>query len=139
MEQVIIMVIMAKSEPPPQASRRALRRAVDLECEIISERLGDEPISGQATDLTAYGMAVLTDAPLQLGEPVVVGFVPPHAGKKLTVFAEVSRLGHASGKRGLGLKFCNLTIWEHQVLHSAVKGLPPVLPDKRLSPDGSIE
>ena len=53
------------------AHRRALRRAVDMPCEVISNYV-DEPLLYWATDLSPYGLWLDTPFPMAGREQVVV-------------------------------------------------------------------
>ncbi len=121
--------------------RRALRRAVELPCDLVSRYL-DEPLLYWATDLSPFGVWLDTSLPMQLGEQVVLSFQPPTGWRRgeITVFAEVVRL--TSGRRrresdaprrttGMGLEFLDLGFDEERALRSWLFGRPPPLPKRR--------
>ncbi len=118
-------------------SRRALRRAVDIPCELIS-RYVDQPLLYWATDLSPFGIWVETTTPMQMGEIVVLSFEPPAGWRNrgLTVFAEVTRVNanrrrHSAADTGMGLEFCDLTCHEHRALQGWLRGRPPPLPRRK--------
>ena len=115
-------------------SRRALRRAVELPCEVISRHL-DEPLLYWASDLTPQGVWVETTAPMPLGERVVVCFEPTiwWCRRELVLFAEVTRVAwtRAPSERGMGLVFTDITEHEQRALAAWLRGRPPPLPRRR--------
>ena len=119
--------------------RRALRRAVELPCDLVSRYL-DQPLLYWATDLSPFGLWLETPLPMQLGEQVVLCFQPSHwRGREITVFAEVVRV--ANGRRaeadaatrttGMGLEFVDLGFDEERALRAWLFGRPPPLPRRR--------
>lgn len=118
----------------PHSHRRALRRAVELPCEIVS-RYVDEPLLYWATELTPYGIWLEAPAPMQVGEQVVVGFQPLvwwHR-RELMVFAEVTRVAwhREASMRGMALEFIDITPHEQRALSAWLRGRPPQLPKRR--------
>jgi hypothetical protein len=115
-------------------SRRALRRAVELPCELISRHL-DAPLLYWASDLTPQGIWLETSAPMPIGERVVVCFEPPiwWCRRELTLFAEVARVvwTRAPAERGMGLSFLDITEHEQRALAAWLRGRPPPLPRRR--------
>ena len=84
--------------------RRAMRRVVDLPCQVVTSR-AETPIDYHARDLSLDGMWLGTSEPLRTGETVVVCFEPPDArlprtgwmSNQMLVFARVVRVQtHAS-------------------------------------------
>lgn len=120
--------------PSVDGSRRALRRAVELPCELITRYL-DTPLLYWASDLTPHGLWLETPAPMQVGESVVVSFEPSiwWQQRELTVFAEVTRVMWARdvNERGMGLEFTDITVHEQRALAAWLRGRPPPLPRRR--------
>jgi len=122
-------------EPPE--TRRAVRRGVDLDCDVIfGER--DEPVPCRAIDLSPYGLWLETTILAEPGEHVVICFRPPNWPSmwNLTVFGEVARISKGrrkgdQGHTGMGIEFCDLTEAEHAALADCLRGLPPPLPRRR--------
>jgi hypothetical protein len=98
----------------PEGSRRAIRRAVSLGCEVISTR-SDLPVMYRATDVSASGIWLQTSEPVRAGETVVVCFRPDDdSSRDLFVFASVARVMTARGATdetpgvGMGLELLDL-------------------------------
>jgi hypothetical protein len=107
-------------------ARRALRRAVDIDCEVISPR-DDQPSSYRAVDLSPYGVRLSGAEALAIGQDdeLVVTFRPPREeAPELTVFARVAR----KSEDQVALAFRALSADEQAVLESHLHGLPPPLP-----------
>jgi len=120
-----------------QSIRRALRRAVDIPCEIVSKFV-DEPLLYWATDLSPYGIWIETPIPMRTGEMLVLCFQPPvwWSGRELRVFAEVSRVCTSrrracAGLSGMGLEFRDIPPHELRALGAWLRGRPPPLPKRR--------
>jgi hypothetical protein len=118
--------------------RHALRRAVDIECGVLSDTWQDvAPLC--ATDLSPFGMWLATDLPLPLGDALVVSFKPPRWpswGSPVVVLAEVVRVGMPrrrgdSGPAGMGLRFVDLDPEQAARMTNCLSGLPPTLPSMR--------
>ena len=111
--------------------RRALRRAVEIPCDVVSSRV-DEPLLYWATDLSPHGLWLETTFPMLVGEQLVVCFQPPvwWPGGELSVFAEVAR-STRGGAQGMGLEFLDLDQHEARALHSWLRGRPPPFPRRR--------
>ncbi|MBW2524999.1 MAG: PilZ domain-containing protein [Deltaproteobacteria bacterium] len=115
-------------------SRRALRRAVDVPCEIITFDV-DQPMAGRALDLSPFGMWAVSRQPFAVGERVVVSFRPPYWDEpaELTLFGEVARVtmercGRGGTATGLGIEFTGMTDDERAALGRCLMGTPPPIP-----------
>jgi len=90
-------------------ARRAVRRLVDIECEVYSELWG-EAITHRATDVSEEGLWIQTDLLLEIGEEVTLTFSPPDWEEPLYVAGRVQRVelqrrfGDASAV-GMGIEF----------------------------------
>jgi hypothetical protein len=115
-----------------------LRRAVDLECGVLSDAWHDEAAL-PATDLSPFGMWLATDLPLATGDAVVLSFKPPRWpawGSPVVVLAEVVRVGMPRrrgdrGAAGMGLRFVDLDPDHAARMAECLRGLPPTLPAVR--------
>ena len=121
-------------------SRRALRRAVELEAEVVCDLwAGSAP--HRATDLSPYGIWLETPFPLERGTEVVLSFVPPRwsADRELLVVGDVRRV-ELSRRRsdplpsGMGVAFRGMGEAERDALAETLRGLPPPLPRRQASP-----
>ncbi len=121
------------------AHRRALRRSVDMPCEVISNYV-DEPLLYWATDLSPYGLWLDTPFPMAGREQVVVCFKPPvwWPGRELTLFAEVIRSTAGQTGTGMGLVFLDITVHERRALSAWLRGRPPPLPKRRCRSRSSV-
>lgn len=117
-------------------ARRALRRAVHVECDVVS-RWWDEPVPLLATDLSPFGVWLQSPFPLEVDEEMVLELRPPRwQGADLQVFGAVRRVElrrRASDPRasGMGVEFLDLREEEAAELARALRGLPPPLPGPR--------
>jgi len=115
--------------------RRSLRRAVQLECALVSD-LWEDSAPHLATDLSIEGAWLCSALPLEPGTEVVVSFRPPRWPWKappLTTLAEVARVGMPRRRddhqpAGMGLSFVAMDDAERERLAAALRGLPPPLP-----------
>jgi Tfp pilus assembly protein PilZ len=106
----------------PAGSRTGIRRAVKIDCELVSPR-NDAPLRFVATDLSTGGIFLQTADPVRAGEQVVVCFEPRVDWPlgELMVFAEVARVT-TSRRRvnepgiGMGLEFLDLENRERKAL-----------------------
>lgn len=121
----------------PAGSRRGIRRAVSLGCEVISTR-NDEPIRYQATDLSAAGLWLQTAEPVRAGETVVVCFRPDDGlTRELLVFASVARVMTARGATdetpgvGMGLELLDLQASELERIERWLAGRRMPVPRRR--------
>ena len=114
--------------------RRALRRAVELPCELMTKYV-DEPLLYWASDLTPHGMWLETPAPMEIGEQAVLCFQPAvwWNSRSITVFAEVCRVtwSRQPHERGMALSFLDITAHEQRALEAWLRGRPPPLPVRR--------
>ncbi|MEM9695993.1 MAG: PilZ domain-containing protein [Myxococcota bacterium] len=72
-------------------SRRAIRRAVRLSCEVVGAH-SDRPLPFMVTDMSTTGLWLQTVHPLRAGETVVVCFDIPGSKRAVMPFAEVVRV-----------------------------------------------
>jgi uncharacterized protein (TIGR02266 family) len=72
-------------------ARRAVRRLVDLECEVYCELWG-EAIAHRATDVSEDGLWIRTALLLEIGTEVTLTFYPPDWEEPLCVAGRVQRV-----------------------------------------------
>ena len=128
---------MAPLTPVLPGSRRSLRRAVSLDCGLISP-FWDDVVWMPAVDVSPYGLFLKTPFPLQVGDEVLVSFATPGvraATRDMDVFGRVTRasLGrrHWDASAGMGIEFMGLRVDERAELDRSLRGLPPPLPSHR--------
>ena len=90
-------------------ARRAVRRLVDLECEVYSDLWG-EAIVHRATEVSENGLWIPTELLLEIGSEVTLTFYPPDWEEPLCVAGRVQRveLRARPGERnavGMGIAF----------------------------------
>lgn len=107
--------------------RRAFRRFVRLDCEVLRER--DFRVIGDlALDLSERGMLVRTSARVLTGEDVVVCFKPPRSNRFVSAYGHVARVVHGRRPgdryRSLGLDLHGMDEDERRVLWESLRGLP---------------
>lgn len=113
--------------------RRALRRAVPVECQVVRER-DFRMIATRGVDLSPDGMLVVAQAPVLTGEPVIVSFRLPRSGAWGWFDAEgtVARVVHGRrpGDKGrrFGLAFDGLDESVRIFMENALRGTPPPVP-----------
>ena len=112
-------------EVDPDA-RRALRRALDVSCELMSV-YWEEPVVHRATDLSPYGMWIDTLFPLHRGAELIVAFAVPRSGDQLVALARVSRTISDAPRVGMGLEFVEMSDVERGFLERNLRGIPPRL------------
>jgi hypothetical protein len=118
-----------------ESGRRALRRAVQIECSALSP-LWEDTAPLVATNLSQYGIWLGSAFPLEVGEQMVLCFRPPHWptwDRPVTVRAEVVRVGLPRrradlGPAGMGLRFVDLGRYDCARMAVLLRGLPPPLP-----------
>ncbi len=113
--------------------RRAFRRAVRIECQVVRER--DFKLVGQRTvDLSPEGMLVASDVNVLTGEDVIVSFLAPFTRLWVDAEAVVTRVVHGRrpGDRGhcLGLRFQGIDDVARALLRANLRGLPPPMPSR---------
>ncbi len=108
-------------------ARRAVRRLVDLECEVYSELWG-EAIAHRVTDVCEDGLWIQTDLLLEVGSHVTMTFFPPDWEEPLYVAGRVQRvefrrrLGDGSAV-GMGIAFEAIRRDERRRLTQSMRGL----------------
>jgi PilZ domain len=117
------------------APRKAFRRYVRLDCEIVRER-DFRSIGKLALDLSTTGMLVETNEDVLTGEEVVFAFRPPHSDRFIDGVATVARVihGRRPGDRGraVGLEFHGMNKDDMAILWESLRGLPPPEPTRHL-------
>lgn len=108
-------------------ARRAVRRLVDLECDVYSELWG-EAITHRASDVSEEGLWIQTDLLLEIGSEVTLTFYPPDWEEPLYVAGRVQRVelqskpGDGSAV-GMGIEFEALRIDERRRLTRSMRCL----------------
>ena len=115
--------------------RRAVRRAVQARCEVVSS-VEFELIGERLLDVSPQGALLACDAPVALGEQLVLAFrAPGREPVYIDAEAEVARVIHGfrTGDPGYcaGLRFTYLERSARHELLARLAGLPPPIPQRR--------
>jgi hypothetical protein len=114
------------SRPTDPHTRSALRRAVRFRCTLDVDGLGR--LAGVATDLSARGVWVVVETPLEVGVLATARFRLPRTGRDLSAVAEVARVDADGRAFGMGLRFRAMAPSDRLALDAVLRGLPPRLP-----------
>lgn len=118
------------------SARRAVRRAARTACHAVGME-GFRLLGERALDLSPRGMLVACDAPVQLGEEVLVSFRAPGDGALwMDAEGEVARVieGLRPGDPGycMGIDFTYFERSAQVELLARLAGTPPPVPQRRL-------
>src|ERR1700730_14746136 len=114
--------------------RRALRRGVRVDCQVVRER-DFKLIGSRGLDLSPLGMLVFAQESVLTGDSVLGTFRLPQSAWWCDAEATVSRVVHGRrpGDRGrcFGLEFDSLDRAVQHFLHTLLQGVPPPLPTRQ--------
>jgi len=117
--------------------RKAFRRYVRLDCEVVRER-DFRAVGTLALDLSTSGMLVATNARVLTGDEVVFAFRPPHSNRWVDGIATIARVVHGRRPgdfgRALGLSFQSMSARDVSFLWESLRGLPPPAPAREYRP-----
>jgi hypothetical protein len=120
------------------SERRALRRAVTFECQVVREQ-GFELLGRRGLDLSTDGMLLPSPGPAVIGEEVIVTFKAPHSDRWIDTLATVARIVRGDRRndsgRGLGLLFDPLSSEDNRLLRWALRRFPPTFPARPMRVD----
>ena len=106
--------------------RRATRRSVLVDCQVVRER-GFELVGERAVDLSMHGMLLCSKRSAQVGEELIVTLRVPGTRVWIDTMATVTRVVHGrrNGDRGpaLGLAFDPFAKAVSQVYHGYEEAL----------------
>lgn len=116
--------------------RRAVRRAARTRCQAVGVE-GFRLLGERALDLSPRGMLVASDAPVELGERVIVSFRAPGNDQLwMDAEAELARVvqGYRPDDPGycIGLDFTYFERTSREELLTRLAGVPPPIPSRRL-------
>ncbi len=104
-------------------SRKSVRRAVELGCELVSSR---NVRTERVLDLSYRGARVRSRTDLRRGEEVLMTFVPPNAPCRVSALGSVRHFENGVA----GVEFFTLDRIDETELRARLRGLPPPLPKK---------
>jgi hypothetical protein len=116
------------------SQRRAIRRAVRVDCQVVRER--DFKLLGDwALDLSPDGMLIVTRDVVLTGEEVIVSFPIPRTRIIVDAEATVARVVHGRRptdrhRRALGISFDSLEPEYRRLLRAHLRNIPPPLPSR---------
>ena len=118
----------------PLRTRKSVRRGVRSRCTAVA--LDQFRLIGERIlDLSPRGALVACDAPVNVGDRVLLSFQAPQTAAWIDAEAEVARVleGWRAGDPGYsaGLRFTNLDRAARSELVVALAGLPPPVPTRR--------
>jgi PilZ domain len=123
--------------------RRALRRAIRVDCQVVRER-DFRLVGSRGIDLSPKGMLVLTQEPILTGEPLFVSFRLPQGLYWFDSQATVARVVHGRRPgdvaRCFGVEFETLDPDCQWFLGLALRGVAPPIPKRepRIDYAGSV-
>jgi hypothetical protein len=115
-------------------ARRDVRHAVDLPCSVVREE-DSQLVSRHAVDLSPNGIRVdVSRIDIQAGDRFLVCFPATALGTWFYTSAVAARLlcGRRSGEScpSLALLFASLSTASRQSVRGALRGVPPLLPQR---------
>jgi hypothetical protein len=118
----------------PLRTRKSLRRSVRSRCHAVA--LDQFRLIGERIlDLSPRGALVACDAPVHVGDRVLLSFRAPASDAWIDTEAEVARVleGWRAGDPGYsaGLRFTGLDRASQRELVVSLAGLPPPVPARR--------
>jgi PilZ domain-containing protein len=110
-----------------QVPRRAFRRYVRLDCQVVREH-DFKLVAELALDLSEHGMLVATRERVLTGEELVICFKPPQSNRFVDALGHVARVihGRRPGDRGrcLGIELHYMDESDRHYLWQCLRGLP---------------
>jgi len=120
--------------------RRAIRRAIQIDCEVVRER-DFKLVAKKTFDLSTDGMLVPTSLDVEPGEELLVSFSVTPFGIYFDTEATAARIvrGYRREDQGpcVGVKFNPLDPIARQILRGALRRVPPPLPRRATRIDSS--
>lgn len=120
------------------SERRASRRAVNVECQVVREE-GFTLVGTRGVDLSPEGMLVSTRARVEVGEELLVSFRVPGTLRWIDTMARVARVVRGDRKndrgRALGLAFAPLHKRQSRLVRDSLSCFPPPFPARALRVD----
>ncbi|HEV3190556.1 MAG TPA: PilZ domain-containing protein [Polyangiaceae bacterium] len=117
----------------PAHQRRAVRRAIRVQCRVVRER-DSRFIGSSGLDLSPLGMLVMGHHTALTGEPVLVSFRFPRSKSWFGVSATIARVIHGRRPSDIGrcfaLEFDPLGSDMQRRLRAMLHGVPPPLPNR---------
>lgn len=123
---------MSDAAPQPIAFRRAVRRFVRAECELVHD---GEAREARLLDLSPSGALIRSDEAVATGERVRVRFRVPGTDERFEAHAAVARVVHGrrpgDAGRAVAVAFEDVDDLDAGFLTGALAGVPPIIPSPR--------
>jgi len=114
--------------------RRATRRALSIECQVVRER-DFRLLASLATDVSPAGLLAPTEERVLTGEPVIVAFRLPQSARWFDVEGTVARVVHnrrsrdlAGAARQIGVAFDDVPDDLAWYFEKSLRHVPPPVP-----------
>jgi len=126
---------MSSVTPSLEPVRRAFRRFVRIDCQVVREH--DFRLVGDlALDLSTKGMLVRARSRVLTGEELLIAFRPPRSNRWIDAQATVARVVHGRrpGDTGLsfGIEFHNMEMEHEDLIFEKLRGM--IAPDAMRPP-----
>lgn len=122
----------------PAAQRRGLRRSISTHCQVVTDE-GFRLLGEETLDVSDKGLLVASRASACLGEKVFVSLRLPRGQTWIdaegTIVRVVRGLRNGDSGRGFGIRFERIDDFDLILLRSALDGVPPTVPSRRVRPD----
>jgi hypothetical protein len=112
--------------------RRAIRRAIQIDCEVVRER-DFKLVAKKTFDLSTDGMLVPTSLDVEPGDDLIVSFYMTPLGIHFDTEATAARIirgARSEDREGpcVGVKFRPFDPIQRHILRGALRRVPPPLP-----------
>lgn len=122
----------------PASQRRGVRRAIRTECQVVTDE-GFHLLGEETLDLSDKGLLVKSHASACIGETVFVSLRLPRGQSWIDAEGKIVRvvrgLRNGDQGRGFGIRFERIDDFDLILLRSALDGVPPSVPARRVRPD----
>jgi hypothetical protein len=121
----------------PPTRRQSVRRAVELDCDVRSDRWNG-PLPLAARDISPEGLWLASPFALDPGEQLVLAFRPPRwpvgclpvVALGEVVRADMRRRRSDGHPPGMGVRFLDIAHADQTLMQRSLRGLPPPLPPR---------
>lgn len=102
-----------------------------LECRVLAES-GDRFFEGPTLDVSTEGLRILSEAMVEIGEPVVISLRLPRQATYIDAQARVARIEHGvrdgDPGRAIAFEFTAMDQADRYRLYYSTQALPPPMP-----------
>lgn len=120
------------------ADRMAMRRALTMRCQVVTE--SDFQLLGtEATDVSTGGLLVPSRKVVSVGEPVLISLQLPRTGSWIdiegTVVRTIQGRRSSDSERAIGIRFDKIDMLSRVMLSASLIGHPPPVPTRNVRKD----